>query len=65
MQAARARATVGEITSALEKVWGRHVAEIRSITGVYAKEVGEPVSVRRARDLVESFAAAEGRRPVS
>ena len=63
VQAARARATVGEITSALEKVWGRHVAEIRSITGVYAKEVGEPVSVRRARDLVESFAAAEGRRP--
>ena len=63
VQAARARATVGEITSALEKVWGRHVAEIRSITGVYAEEVGEPVSVRRARDLVESFAAAEGRRP--
>ena len=63
VQAARARATVGEITTALEKVWGRHVAEIRSIAGVYAKEVGEPVSVRRARDLVESFAAAEGRRP--
>ncbi|MFZ1430358.1 MAG: methylmalonyl-CoA mutase [Geminicoccaceae bacterium] len=63
VQAARARATVGEITTALEQVWGRHVAEIRSITGVYAKEVGEPVTVRRARDLVESFAAAEGRRP--
>ena len=63
LQAARARATVGEITSALEKVWGRHVAEIRSIAGVYAKEVGEPVSVRHARDLVEAFALAEGRRP--
>ena len=63
LQAARARATVGEITSALEKVWGRHVAEIRSIAGVYAKEVGEPVSVRHARDLVEAFAQAEGRRP--
>jgi methylmalonyl-CoA mutase len=63
VQAARARATVGEITTALEQVWGRHVAEIRSIAGVYAKEVGEPVSVRRARDLVLSFAAAEGRRP--
>ncbi|MFL5210278.1 MAG: methylmalonyl-CoA mutase family protein, partial [Microvirga sp.] len=63
VQAARARATVGEITAALEKVWGRHVAEIRSIAGVYAKEVGEPVSVRRARDMVEAFAAAEGRRP--
>ena len=61
--AARARASVGEITSALEKVWGRHVAEIRSIAGVYGKEVGEPVSVRRARDLVEAFAHAEGRRP--
>ncbi len=63
VQAARARATVGEITAALEKVWGRHVAEIRSIAGVYGKEVGEPVSVRRARDLVEAFAEAEGRRP--
>ena len=63
LQAARARATVGEITSALEKVWGRHVAEIRSIAGVYAKEVGEPVSVRHARDLVDAFALAEGRRP--
>lgn len=61
--AARARATVGEITGALEKVWGRHVAEIRSIAGVYAREVGEPAGVRRARALVEAFAAAEGRRP--
>ncbi|HVI36374.1 MAG TPA: methylmalonyl-CoA mutase, partial [Gaiellales bacterium] len=63
VRAARARATVGEITAALEKVWGRHVAEIRSISGVYAKEVGEPVSIRHARDLVEAFALAEGRRP--
>jgi methylmalonyl-CoA mutase len=63
VQAARAKATVGEITDAIEKVWGRHVAEIRSIAGVYAKEVGEPVSVKNARALVEAFAAAEGRRP--
>ena len=63
VQAARARATVGEITAAMEKVWGRHVAEIRSITGVYAKEVGQPVSIRHARELVEAFALAEGRRP--
>ena len=63
LQAARARATVGEITSALEKVWGRHLAAIRGVTGVYAKEVGEPVSVRHARDLVLAFAEAEGRRP--
>src|SRR5207249_2000478 len=43
VEAARAKATVGEITSALERVWGRHVAEIRTITGIYAREVGEPV----------------------
>ena len=61
--AARARASVGEITAAMEKVWGRHVAEIRSIAGVYGREVGEPVSVRTARELVEAFAVAEGRRP--
>ena len=61
--AARAKATVGEITAALEQVWGRHVAEIRSIAGVYAKEVGEPVSVQHARHLVAAFAAHEGRRP--
>jgi methylmalonyl-CoA mutase len=61
--AARARASVGEITTAMERVWGRHVAEIRSIAGVYGKEVGEPVSVRRARDMVEAFSLAEGRRP--
>ena len=63
VQAARAKATVGEITAAMEQVWGRHVAEIRSIAGVYAKEVGEPVSVKNARSLVEAFAAEEGRRP--
>ncbi|MFO1038490.1 MAG: methylmalonyl-CoA mutase [Geminicoccaceae bacterium] len=63
LKAARARATVGEITSSLEKVWGRHVAEIRSIAGVYGREVGEPVSIREARQLVEAFARDEGRRP--
>lgn len=63
VQAARSKATVGEITAALEKVWGRHVAEIRSIAGVYAKEVGEPMGVKQARAMVEAFAAQEGRRP--
>jgi methylmalonyl-CoA mutase len=63
IEAARAKATVGEITSALEKVWGRHVAQIRSIAGVYGREVGEPVSVKQARAMVEAFAEAEGRRP--
>jgi methylmalonyl-CoA mutase len=63
VDAARAKATVGEITSALEKVWGRHVAEIRSITGVYGKEVGSVGNVARCRQRVHDFAEAEGRRP--
>jgi methylmalonyl-CoA mutase len=63
VDAARAKATVGEITGALEKVWGRHVAEIRSITGVYGKEVGSMDSVTACRKRVEAFAEAEGRRP--
>jgi methylmalonyl-CoA mutase len=63
IEAARHQATVGEITTALEKVWGRHTAEIRAITGVYGREVGAPLSVRQARDMVEAFAHAEGRRP--
>jgi len=63
VDAARASATVGEITSALEQVWGRHVAEIRSITGVYGREVGAMDSVRACRERVRAFAEAEGRRP--
>jgi methylmalonyl-CoA mutase len=63
VDAARAKATVGEITTALEKVWGRHVAEIRSITGVYGKEVGSVGNVSRCRQRVHDFAEAEGRRP--
>ncbi|EYF04308.1 methylmalonyl-CoA mutase [Chondromyces apiculatus] len=62
--AARARATVGEISMALEKVWGRHQAEIRSIAGVYAGEVGESiVSVATARERTRAFLDREGRRP--
>ncbi len=63
VDAARASATVGEITGALEEVWGRHVAEIRSITGVYGKEMGAMDSVRACRERVRAFAEAEGRRP--
>jgi len=63
VDAARAKATVGEITQALEKVWGRHVAEIRSITGVYGKEVGAMGTVGACRKRVEAFAEVEGRRP--
>ena len=62
--AARAKATVGEITTALEDVWGRHRAEIRSVQGVYSGEVGElDEAVRGVRDRVETFLEKEGRRP--
>jgi methylmalonyl-CoA mutase len=66
IDAARAKATVGEISDALEKVWGRHQAQIRTIAGVYRDEVGfgggtTPLSAATA--LVEKFAEADGRRP--
>ena len=62
--AARAKATVGEITTALEDIWGRHRAEIRSVQGVYSGEVGElDEAVRGVRDRVETFLEKEGRRP--
>ena len=63
VDAARAKATVGEISMALEKVFGRHVASIKSITGVYKREVGMTGAVERVRKAVEAFEAAEGRRP--
>jgi methylmalonyl-CoA mutase len=64
VQAARAKATVGEISYALEKVWGRHRAEIRAISGVYKREVGQMSdSVERVRRLVEAFEHNDGRRP--
>ena len=63
INAARAHATVGEISDALEKVYGRHVAEIRTISGVYRDEVGMASNVSGATELVEKFAEADGRRP--
>jgi len=64
VDAARAKATVGEISNALEKVYGRHRAEIRAITGVYKREVGNMSdAVDRVQKLVEKFEADEGRRP--
>ncbi len=63
IEAARAKATVGEISLALEKVFGRHRAEIKAITGVYKREVGMTGAVERMRTTVETFEAAEGRRP--
>jgi len=62
--AGRARATVGEISLALEKVWGRHQAEIRAISGVYSGEVGESSdAVTRVRTRTAGFLEREGRRP--
>lgn len=63
IDAARAKATVGEISDALEKVYGRHQAEIRTIAGVYRDEVGKVSNVSAATELVEKFAEADGRRP--
>ena len=63
VDAARAKATVGEISAALEKVFGRHRAEIKAITGVYKREVGMSGAVERVRHLVDDFETAEGRRP--
>ena len=63
INAARAKATVGEISDALERVWGRHQAEIRTIAGVYRDEVGKGSNIASATELVEKFAEADGRRP--
>ncbi|GGY18081.1 methylmalonyl-CoA mutase [Streptomyces xanthochromogenes] len=63
VNAARAMATVGEISDALEKVYGRHSGQIRTISGVYRNEAGESPAVDRTRGRVDAFAEAEGRRP--
>ena len=63
VEATRARATVGEISSAMEEVFGRHRAVIRSISGVYASAYKEDEEFQRIRKEVDEFADAEGRRP--
>ena len=64
VDAARAMATVGEISSAMEKAFGRHQAEIRAISGVYRKEVGvDNEAVEKVARLIEAFEKHEGRRP--
>jgi methylmalonyl-CoA mutase len=63
VDAARAKATVGEISAALEAAWGRHVGQIRTISGVYRHEVGAAPNVDVARELVAEFAREEGRQP--
>jgi methylmalonyl-CoA mutase len=64
LDAARKRASVGEISYALEKVWGRHVAQIRSIKGVYKETVGDAANeIRAVQELADAFELKEGRRP--
>ncbi|MBM3530317.1 MAG: methylmalonyl-CoA mutase [Alphaproteobacteria bacterium] len=63
VDAARAKATVGEISQALEKAWGRHRAEIKSISGVFKREAGMTDAIARVQTLVARFETDEGRRP--
>jgi len=63
VEAARHRVTLGEISDALEKEFGRYKAEIRSFTGVYSKEMDKDTSFEKARALADQFATIEGRRP--
>ena len=61
--AARERATLGEISSALEKAYGRHKAIINTFTGVYSREIKEDGSFKKAQELADRFAEQDGRRP--
>ena len=63
IEAARAKATVGEMSLALEKVYGRHQATIRSIEGVYQSEAGDDAATQQARERAQAFLANQGRRP--
>lgn len=63
IKAAKVRATLGEISFALEQVYGRYKANIRSIAGVYSKEISMDKDFAKARELADQFADQEGRRP--
>jgi len=63
VEAARHRATLGEISSAMEKEFGRYKAQIRSFSGVYSKEMKKDPSFEKARQMADKFAELEGRRP--
>ncbi len=63
VEAARHRATLGEISDALEVKFGRYKAEIKSFTGVYAKEIKNDQSFNKAKELANQYAELEGRRP--
>ncbi|QBN19887.1 methylmalonyl-CoA mutase [Flavobacterium nackdongense] len=63
VDAARNRATLGEISDALETVFGRYKAQIKSFSGVYSKEIKDDKSFEKAKQLADEFALKEGRRP--
>jgi methylmalonyl-CoA mutase len=63
IEAARHRATLGEISTALESVYGRYKAQIKSFSGVYSKEIKNDESFEKAKQLANAFAKLEGRRP--
>ena len=63
VDAARNRATLGEISDALESVFGRYKAQIKSFSGVYSKEIKNDESFEKAKQLADEFAKLEGRRP--
>jgi methylmalonyl-CoA mutase len=63
IEAAKARATLGEISLALEKKWGRYKATTKTISGVYSKEMMQNKDFEKARELSDIFAQKEGRRP--
>ncbi|MEK6513111.1 methylmalonyl-CoA mutase [Myroides odoratimimus] len=63
VEAATHRATLGEISDALESVFGRFKAQIQSVSGVYSKEIKDDKSFKKARELADKFAEVEGRRP--
>jgi methylmalonyl-CoA mutase len=63
IKATRLRATGGEISDALEKVWGRHRATNQTVSGVYSAAFGDSPGLDEVRELTDEFAAAEGRRP--
>lgn len=63
VEAARNRATLGEISDALEVVFGRYKAQIRSFSGVYSKEIKNDESFEKAKQLADAFSKKEGRRP--
>ncbi|WP_282044056.1 methylmalonyl-CoA mutase [Winogradskyella flava] len=63
VDAARKRATLGEISDALEAEFGRYKAQIKSFSGVYSKEIKDDKSFKKARELADQFAEQDGRRP--